>query len=80
MTPDNFDCMTDVHTSSLLLFTRNFMFCRRGGHPTDWLTLLPQTTLIDVMQRRCRLIAGRWNCTWSPTDAEILKVEGSIAA
>ena len=34
------------------------IMCRREGRPTDWLTLLPQTTLIDIMQRRCSLIGG----------------------
>jgi hypothetical protein len=33
--------------------------CRdSGGQPTDWLEALPQSTLIDVMQRRCRLLVA----------------------
>jgi hypothetical protein len=27
-------------------------------HPTDWLESLPQSTLVDLMQRRCRYIAA----------------------
>ena len=28
-------------------------------HPTDWLEALPQSTLVDLMQRRCSLVGGR---------------------
>ena len=33
--------------------------CRKeDGDPTDWLMLLPQSTLVDVMLRRCRALGG----------------------
>ena len=31
---------------------------RSEEHFEDWLTQLPQTTLVDIMQRRCSLLGG----------------------
>ena len=36
------------------------MLTRRNTdkHPTDWLTQLPPSTLVELMQQRCRLLGG----------------------
>jgi hypothetical protein len=61
------------------------LMCRpMKEHPTDWLLQLPQSTLFDIMQRRCRLL-GNINIwvpgigTFNPlTTKEVMQLETRI--
>ena len=56
----------------------HLMCMAKDRHPTDQLLLLPQSTPIDKMQRRCRLIGGivqstRADDTFEPlTDEQVM--------
>jgi hypothetical protein len=64
-----------------------YMGRKQGGTSTDWLMALPQSTLVDVMQRRCDLMCSviRWGPsaqrdTWTLlTDEEFLQQEARMS-
>lgn len=77
-----FVCFCGCNEFSTLYIRR-----KQAGNCADWLMALPQSTLVDVMQRRCRLMCGIIRCGPSAqrdtftrlTDADVIQQEARIS-